>query len=477
MRSKRIKRSATVEGNLVTVDDPAFITLVKKPANQRAFGILRSAQEDDKVSKPASKRVSRTRRSEGADNLVRISLPGSLDEAGVTETLASYGLSNFTVTRSEDDTSWVAQNPGAINCTDVTTVNLADGIVAQIKRTEETEPTEGKTKLTVVTLEFDAGSFPDAASCAEWCQRNSVDFDEKALNNPSGNLVLQRAEVPEGEEVRLMELEKGVQATIIRSQVGDIPDGFIAVINEYAYGGWGWGQLDFNASMADEQVTDALNDGLWMLSDLFRNILFYSELPVDVKKDLVTRACGQFAEYANGLLDSLPRQLLVSVASIQRKEKEHEMTTAAKKDEKPLDVQRSEPVATPAPGTPEFITAVAETVATVLAQRDEAAKQVEADRIKREEDEAADKLKSEEAANIRRAEITEAVTAATLPLVEKITALEGTTVLRGEGGDQLPVKKEVKRGTGDLFKGCFGAITRTERAADPEDGAAPGADQ
>jgi predicted patatin/cPLA2 family phospholipase len=116
-------------------------------------------------------------------------------------------------------------------------------------------------------------------------------------------------------------------------------------------------------------------------------------------------------------------------------------------------------------------------VASVLAQRDEKAKQDEADRIKREEDEKADKLKGEEAANVRRAEITEAVTAATAPLVEKITKLEGTTILRGDGGEQLPVKKEVKRGTGDLFKGVFGIQRAADRAPDPEDGAETGAEQ
>lgn len=466
-----IKRSATVEGNEITaVDDPKFITLVKKPANQRSFGILRSEEEDGNVSKPTTKRVQRTRRSEGADNLVRIQLPGDMAEADVKTTLEGYGLSSFTVARSEDGASWVAQNPSAIDCTDTASINLAEGIVAQIKRNEVTAPTEGKGQLTVTSIEFDAEKFADAEAASEWLTRNSVDFDEKALNNPSGNLVLQRAEVAEGEETRLMELEEGVTVTVIRSQIGDIPDGFIAVINEYAYGGWGWGQLDFGAAMADEAVTDALNTGMWKLSDVFREILFYSELPVDVKKELVTRACGQFAVYANDLLDSLPRQLLISVASIQRNEKEHTMKPEVK-DPKALDMKRDEATApvTVAVGSPEFNAAVAESVGAELKRREEQAQADAAAEVTRKEKETEATTEAEAQATVRRNEITEAVKAATEPLAEEIKALKGTTVLRSEGNEAVPSKQPVKRGTGDLFKGVFGPITRSaERAPEAE---------
>jgi hypothetical protein len=482
MTIKRIKRSVAVEGNQVTIDNPQFITLVKKPANQRSFSILRAQEEEGNVSKPTGKtrRVARTtRRTEGNQDLVSLTLPGDLDEAGAKEALAVYGLSAFTVARSEDDTTWVASNPSAINCTDTTSVRLGEGIVASVRRTEANAPTEGKGQLTAASLEFSAEQFPDATAVSEWCQRNSVDFDEKALNNPSGNLVLQRAEVAEGEETRLMELEEGVTVTVIRSCDCNIPDGFVAVINEYAYSGWGWGQLDFNAALADDQVGDALYDGLYILEDLLRNILFWSPLPVDVRKELTTRACTQFASYANGLLDTLPRQLLISVSTTtQRSAKENDMSNTTKAPATTqAPIKREEaapaPAAVEAPvmvavGSPEFNSAVADSVTAVLAQREEKRIADEAAEVQRKAQEETDKVTSEQSETARRAELTQIVAEATKPLLEEITALKSTTVLRSTEGDLKAT--QAKRGTGDLFKGCLG-IARSAPADRAEDDA------
>lgn len=471
---RRIQRSVAVAGNLVTVDKPGFVTLVRKPANQRSFGILRS-EEEGTVSKPAAKRVARTRRNEGDANLVRITLPGTLDEAGVQSTLTTYGLLGYSVTRSEDDQSWIAQNPSAINCTEqLSTINMLDGVVAHVRRNETTSATEAKGQLTASSFEFNAEQFPDAAAVSAWCQRNSVDFDDKALNNPSGNLVLQRAEVAEGEEIRLMELDEGVTVTVFRSQVGDIPEGFIAVINEYAYSGWGWGQLDFTAALADDQVGDALYDGLYCLEDLLRNILFWSELPVDVKKELTTRACGQFAAYANGLLDTLPRQLLISVATTQRSAKEKDMSTTAKPAATAAattEAQRSEPAPAPVAltvGSPEFTAAVGEAVAAELKRREDEAAETAAAEVQRTEAETAAATQATEQAAIRRSEIVDAVKAVTEPLLAQIEELKGTTILRTAAADPKLAAQVAQRSEDTVFKGIFGNIGRSA-AREPDD--------
>lgn len=485
MTTRRIKRSAVVDGNQVTIDKPAFITLVKKPANQRSFGILRSDTEDGDVSKPTgTKRVPRTKRTEAPADLVRITLPAAMDQAAVTATLGEYGLGSFTVTRSDDASDWVAQNPSAINCTDgLTTVALAEGIVAHIKRTEATNPVAGKGQLSIISVEFDDKTFPDMAAASEWLTRNSVDFDEKALNNPSGKFVLQRMDAPADEEVRQMELEEGVTVTLIRSCDCNIPDGFVAIINEYAYSGWGWGQLDFNAALADCQVSEALWDGLYMLEDLYRNILFWSELPIDVKKELVTRASGQFATYVNGLLDTLPRTLLISVApatTTQRRSKENDMSTEVKppvsqaqRTEETVVVAPVVPVAI-VPGTPEFNAAIASGVAAELKRREDEAAEETAKATQRSEDEAAEKATKEEAAKVQREELASIVAEATKPLLDQIEALKGTTVLRGAEGDLTQGAQPVKRGTADLFKGALG-ITRNERTVNAAEAAADAA--
>lgn len=435
---RRVKREAPakVAGNeIVGVKKANFITLVDWPANQRAFSVLRSDKEENQVSKPAN-RVTRTRRSD-ANPVQALSFPVTYTDEQVNEHLKSYDMESYVVQRSDDSVIALRSDLQSI-ADDATAMTLTeDGVVAYVNRSEQ-QATPGKTQLAVVTIEFDEAKFTREDAEA-WLRENSVDFAADAIDNSSGNIVLKRMDVAEGEEARTMELSDGVTAQIIRNDVMDIPDGYVAVISEAAYSGWGWGQLDFAARLSDVVVGQALREGLDVLYPLLRDTLFYSPLPVELRKELTQRALNQFGLYAAGLLDSLPRQLLISVSNTQR-------TDLAK-----------EPEMSKTPAAP----AAAETEVTHLTRDDVAAivketlKEVQrTDEPVKTEPAAAAAPATEPAsveAPLTRADLQELLA----PLGERLKNLEGTAVVRSDKDDPVVEKEDESTKRSDLWAGTI----------------------
>lgn len=445
---KRIRRSAA-EGNKLELVQPTAITLCRKPSNQRAFSILRS---EDGKSRGAP--IRRQRRSD-TQRLARVEIAATVEREAADTLLKSMGLDTFEVSRSDDSKPWVAVN-GAIVCTDEELIphKINSDITAFVVRSEEVAPTEGKHQIILSAIRFDDESLT-RQDVVSWLDENGVDYDENSLNNSSGNFVLQRAELEEGTETRQIELSEGVVGVVARSSTQDIPDGFVLVVNELAYCGWGWGQLDFDSYLADRTIGAALSEARDYLGNVLDNILYYnSGLTVDAKKVLVSRATDQFASYVNRLLDALPRQLLIQT------------TTEA-------ITQRSEAVKEPAPMT----TSAAKPTQTTGLTLDDVKAAIRADReehaaeVKRKEEAEAETKRVEEA---RRAEMKEVAEAVAKPLLEEIAALKGATVLRSAGEDAETKQKddkEVKRSESNLWTGALGDLggLRDVREMDAED--------
>lgn len=325
MKVKSITRSVK-DGLLVTgVDKARFITLVGSPANQRAFSVMRDDGE-------GTTRVRRTKRSD-AGGVASVTFPAGYTEESATEALKNFGLVGFELAVEGEVVCATRSDLQSIAKEDLTEVRLTeDGVVASVIKPEQ-EASAAKEDISMAVIRFDSEQFSKKAA-TDWLTENGIDFDAKAIDNSSGTFVLQRMDVPEGEEVRHIELAEGVTADIIRSDICDIPAGFVMVVCEAAYSGWGWGHYDFNARLADVEVGEKLRKGLYMVDDVLRDILFHSALPVDDRKTLALRTLNQFGTYIGTLLDQLPRQLLVSVTSdIQRNdpEKEEDMSGTAGK--------------------------------------------------------------------------------------------------------------------------------------------------
>lgn len=438
MPKKRATRSTQVEGNQVSIATPGLLSLVKKPANQRAFSIIRS--QEDNPTMPV-KRVRNLRRSD-AGNLARLQFPADMTEEAVHADLLAYGLATFQVSRADDQAPWIAQN-SAIACTDDELLShkvTEDGVIAFVKRSATLSPQVGKSQIAVTAIRFDSDLISDEAAEA-WLRENAIDFDAKDLNNSSGKLVLQRMDLEEGEESRQIQLAEGIVAEIVRSDSQDIPEGFVVVISECAYSGYGWGQVDFAAGMADRTVGEGLREGVDLLETTFRNILFWNnDLTIEAKKLLVARAASQFTGYVNTLLDSLPRQLLVPVATAQRSDKES------------ADMKTQNP----APAAAITLAEVASTVREVLqaVRKEEADAELAAQALVTQEEAQAEEARV--AKEAQRSELKILVEEATAPLLAEIAALKGTTVVRSEDNDPVPQPRDAKRSEGNIFAGILG---------------------
>lgn len=468
MTTKRITRSAaTIEGGIIEgVTDPKFLTLTGRPANQRAFSIIRKDnKEDSQVSeqKPATQRVTRTRRSD-ACGVLRVDFPTGYTKDEATGVLKEIGLDSYVLEEADSGLLYARRSDLqsiATEGTQVIKINDA-GVSVLIERKDGQEPTQGKQQLAVCRMEFNSDTF-SREDATKWLGENGVDFDEKALDNPSGNFVLQRMDVAEGEETRLIELAEGVTAVVVRSDVMNIPDGFVAVISETAYSGWGWGQLDFNARLADVAIGEALREGLYQLEDLLRDVMFYSPLPVDIRKELLNRALGQFGAYATNLLDQLPRQLLMSVGTVQRTDKTQESDMSGK----PNEVKDGAEVATEEKAlTRADVVEIATTAATAAATA--AVKEALAQRSDAPNDAATDGAQASaeeqkpagDQVSLSRSDLVAAITEANAPILERMEKLETTTIVRSDSPDpKAQEEQDVKRN--DPFKGVLaGAIRR-----------------
>jgi len=489
MSNKTIRhvRRGDIEGNLVRVKQPEFLTLTKRPANQRAFSVIRSDTQGNAMAQntaPVARRT-RTKRADDTKNLAAITFPAGYTAEQVTESLTAFGLSTgYTVTQEGELFRAQRSDLQSIAKDSVTEIKLtADGVTAQILRGDETPAaTEGMHGIKLVALEFDIEKFEED-KIPEYLQRNSVDFqDEQIDNSANDKTVLKRSEVEEGTETRRVQLEEGVIAVIARADVNDIPDGFCVAVNELAYGNYGWGQLDFNAAMADVAVSEQLEDGLWKLREVLNNILFWSALPIDSKKALVSRSLTEYSDYVNGLLDLLPRQVLIAVGQTQRSDsgqsQEKAMATKTEANGNPTpqaaaseaaqlsraDVQTM--IDEGLKGIPAMVTdAVKAALPAAAAPAGESVQRADGGAAPAADANAAAAAAQAAPVTLTRSDLEEAVKAAVAPIAEKVDALSGTTIVRSDNNDptvQATQGKDgkVKRSAGEVFKGVIPGLRK-----------------
>lgn len=457
-----IETQVTGEGNLVRVKEPKFLSLVGKPANKMAFKVVRSDKEGEEPMKQPV--VRRQRRSEPSP-ILRMQFPDGYTDEQVTTQMQAFGLTGYTVEKAAEGIIATRSDLKSISPDASVSIKLtADGITATVARTD-TLAENPKSQLAVTSLSFDANTF-NAAQVSDWLRLNSMETASVEDAAGDGNFIVTRAETPEGEETRIVTLESGVTATIIRSDSADIPAGYAAVVNETAYGNWGWGHLDFAASMADSEFSEAMEDASYRLRSILTNILLYSALPLAERKTLMVNALDQYKAFAVGILDSLPRQVLVAAVRSAS-------NTLEKPEMSKIDNSGAATTANPAPVADDKPITRAE-IATIAAEAATAA--IKALGITRadggkQEGEGVVEAKTEVVAEpvapavvgITREDVTSAVQAAMSPLVERLQKVEGTTAVRSDLGDskvEVTEVKGAKTGESDVFRGSpvFGGL-------------------
>lgn len=409
------------------------------------------------------------RRARRADKnlIVSLTFPPEYTDEQVNSRMQDFGLSGYDVTRSEG--SVVAKRSDLKSISNTLSIRLTqDGIVAEVERTD-TPAENPKAYVAVTSMTFRAEKFT-SEQVQEWLASHKIEAGGVATAEGDGDFVVVRQEVPEGEETRVVEIADGVSVTVVRADAQDIPEGFVAVVNECCYGNWGWGQLDFNAAMADEEFTEVMDDAMYRLRDVLRNILLYSALPLAERKVLAARALDQFGAFTANVLDSLPRTVLVAVARSASTPKEipvTQKTTEGGAAEQPAATDDNKPVT-----RSELRQALAEALASLTVKPVERSEGGKDDDTKAAQaptgTEPAAPAAAAAPAAITRSDLEAVVSEAVKPLLERLQAVEGTTVVRSDAGDAVVQKKEPQKGgEKDVFRGApvFSGLGIPNRAA------------
>lgn len=302
-------------GNLLRIQDAKGLSLVGYPANQTAFKVVRkdgsAATKATKASEaPATvKRVSRS----VTNPVLRLGFK-DLGVEEINQLLKDYGMEDYTISAEEGTIVATRADVQSFAIENTEAVVLRTGVTAYVEKPEAKKIKRADTQkhLRVVGYEFDAKRF-DTEQASAWLAEHDAQADASGLAAEGDSLILQRGAVAENVELRRMEVAPGAVVILVQDDVLDVPVELLEVISESAYGNWGWGQLDFNARLADRAFCDAMSDALYILRDTLDTLVFYSGLPLDVRQQLIANALSQFHDYVLTMMSILPRQVLVAV--------------------------------------------------------------------------------------------------------------------------------------------------------------------
>lgn len=472
-------------GNLVRVAKPKMLTLTGSPANTTAFKVLRSdtTTEGETAMSKKAPAVRRVRRSD-TNPIMQLTFPAEYSQEDIAGTLEKYGMTAYNVAKSDAGLITATRSDlKSITNEPTTSIKLTDdGIMATVSRSDAA--TEGYTTIKVVGFEF--GESHTAETAQAWLTRNGVDIQVPTPENSDAAVVVKRSDVPEGTEVRRMDLgDDDVVIIIVQADEFDAPDPLAEVVSDTAYGNWGWGFMDFNMSMADAQFCDAMDDASYRLRSVLNNILFYSNLPIDVRKTLVQNALSQYETFVVGIMDSLPRQVLTAVAR-SANSKEQVMTTQANGGAAPaagkegteaeLTIKRSDLEKMITDGVAAAL--AAQKPATTEATRSAPATEAGKEGAPAAAAPAAAEAAAPAAGTLTIEAIRSAVAEVVKPIDERMAKLEGQTIVRSTGDD--PAQTEVQRSAktevpknadgstnmNEVFRGALPGISgRQKRAA------------
>lgn len=448
------------------------MSLVGKPANMISFKVVRSRDGNGTVDKTPEKLMTtpvirRSRRSDPSP-IMRLTFPGTYTDEQVTQQLGAWGLSGYNVSRSDDKILATRADLQSSADLDSTQIKLTeDGVVAEVARSASPAPNPSE-RVKVAQVILRADKF-DADSVLSWMSEHGINAETDTVKRAegSGDYLVVRHAVPEGQETRTVSLDGGVSMVVVRDSMEDIPEGYVAVVNEACYGNWGWGHLDFSAAMADEIFSDAMDDAVYRLRSVLNNILLHSALPLAERKTLMTRALEQFNGFAISILDSLPRTVLVAVARSATLPKGPSMTTntdGGASTQTAPSAAAEQPItrAAVAEMISEAIKAAVATPAT--ATRDDGTSTAPA--AAAQEPGAAPAAAPVSGSVITRQDLAaataDAVREAVTPLVERLAKVEGATTVRSDAGDQTPATTATKPAQGaatqahqqDVFRGA-----------------------
>lgn len=438
------------EVSVASLAEPIALSLVGKPANQVGFRVVRN-DKGEEVSVPV-RRVRRVR-SEAHSAFLYISFPAGTAREDVDSVAKDFGIEGYEVV--EEETRVLLRRADYEEPTAPTIdVNLGGGRKVTMLRTDERPTRAQEAGLQLIAITFDKEVFRSEADVSEYLAQKDIDTAQGRIDNTDTQYVFARSLGEVSGTVGKVELEPGVVVSVRRAEEDDMPQTIAVVVSEAAYGSWGWGQLDFAAALADVEFCNLSHEAIYRLQDVVYNIMFYSQLPVAARKELIYRAAAQFALYLGNLLDGLPAGVVLVNRSIKEKEQQ---TMTVKAD------QNQPGTASPAEDKPEYLTRadaqamIQEAVAAAIAAKpvteiqERSAPEPAASAPAANQNDSA-VLASLEAITRSLATLNETVTAVT----KRVDSVESTTHVRSDSDDTAPaVTDEPKKQKRDIFDGLF----------------------
>lgn len=320
--------------SLLRLKEPVFLSLVKHPANRTSFKVVRSEKEGlgDIVHRI------RTRKAQRADgSLLSITLPSGTTQEEANSIVDIFALGDEYVLEVGATGEFFLRKAHNIGDSDIIEMDIGNGFMAQIDQAAFVARADTTISgVTVTSIRFEEDIW-DSGKQSTWLKDKEIPFEGSLQKNS----VIKRHSVPEDIETKEIEIEKGVFATIARSEGTDIPKRIYRSVIEIAYGQFGYGHLDFIQSIADEKFSYDSEEAIYTLQNILDNILLYSLLPLDERKILVKNALESFNLYVSSLIDALPAEVVRQARADRKIQQEADKMAGETKDTE-QEIKRSD---------------------------------------------------------------------------------------------------------------------------------------
>ncbi len=298
----------TKDVKLMSLKEPRFLSVVKKPANRISFRVVRSEDgEERKEFEALEKRREQKIKIKRNEKLISISFPGTLQDDELETLRSHYGLTEESYTKEDVDGMHVFVRNGDKPAS-TAMVNMPDGAVAEIEVPITVRSAdEGDRYLSVLALRFDKNEYPMQDTVENTLRGYEIDFNSDDISEDTEYFTLTRHDITDDEMIEV-NLKEGFTAVVARAAKDDVPASISLGVNSSAYGSYGWGQLNFASAYADIEYSKVLDESLWVLHNVLENILFWSDMSLGDRKVLVKASLDSYGEFVSNLMDALPVQ-------------------------------------------------------------------------------------------------------------------------------------------------------------------------
>lgn len=300
--------------NVTALKSPVALSLVKVPASQATFRVVRG----DRTAAPATEtRIQRSARHVKRSAILFIELSDGATEDDIAELAAKFGIEDYVLEETQDGCRRLrrADSQEPEDGVESYRIGVSDTATVVVRRDLPVAQT-AKDGVQLVSVSFDKAKYADASAVTEYLRvhRDLVGVNAAIDETESGFMVHRVARKDSDKEpVQRIDLEDGVSFYVRRAEVSDPQPGTPAgdVIACTSYGRWGWGQLSFVTALADKQYCRSVEEAIGILEDVLDELLMHSSLPMDTRKSLATNALNEFSQYISAIIGALPPEVVV----------------------------------------------------------------------------------------------------------------------------------------------------------------------